>query len=163
MATVVRATSADLVTMATAFNALKSQVGAGSHFHLDACERSVKSANASDLASSLTLCNELINVLRFHFADTLALKAADATSLPAVGAAIDLASAITAANLMKASYNTHCASTAKHYNADATNTTSAADATDQTSLNTLLNELKSDVNAHIADGPAAASIRVISM
>ena len=162
MATVVRTTGPETAAWAAAHNDLKAQIGAGSHFHMDACELTVSAANASSLATSLVLCNQLIAVMRFHFADLLALKVADATSLPALNAAVDLTSAQTAANLMKASYNTHRASTTYHYNADATNVTSSADASDQSSLNTLLNELKTDVNAHIADGPAAKSIRVVA-
>lgn len=149
--------------LCTAYNALKSQIGAGSSFHLDASEVTVTAADATDLPTSLALCNNLIGVLTFHFADLLAIKVVDATSLPALGAGVDLTSAVTAANLMKASYNTHRASTAKHYNADATNVVTSADATDQASLNTLLTEMKGDVNAHLASAPAAASLRLLAM
>jgi hypothetical protein len=162
MATKVRNTHPICSTFCTSHNALKAQIGAGSSFHLDQSESTISAANASDLDTSLTLCNQLIAVIRFHFADTLAHKTTDATSLPSLGAGISLATAITAANLMKASYNTHRASTTYHYNADATNVVAAADATDQTSLNTLLNELKTDLNAHMASGPAAASLRLVS-
>lgn len=163
MATVIRMMDPTVSVWASAHNALKAQIGAGSHFHLDASEVTATAANATDLATSLALCNNIIGVLTFHFADTLALKAADTTALPALGAAVDLASAVTAANLCKASYNTHCGLTTKHYNADATNTTSSTNASDQSTLNTLLNEMKSDINAHLADAPAAASVRAISM
>lgn len=134
MATVIRNTLPELATIVAAHNALVTQIGAGSNFHMDKYEvAACSSANASSLATSLTLCNELIYHLRFHFADTVAHKVADTTSLPAIGAAVDLPSAQTAANLMKASYNTHRASTTFHYNADSTNTITSADATDQTS------------------------------
>lgn len=161
MATVVRKTDPDVVVWAGAFNAL-ARLSVGSNFHYDASEITVGSADASDLATSLTLVNELIAVARFHVADTVAHKAADATSMPAVGAAVDLASAITAANALKAWYNTHRASTTYHANADSTNATAASNATDQSSLNTLANELKTDLNAHMATAIAAASFRIVS-
>ncbi len=162
MATVLRNTSPELPTVVAAINDLKAQVGAGSSFHLDQSEVTITAANASDLATSLTLCNNIIGVARFMFADTLAHKVVDATSLPALGAAVDLTSAQTAANLIKASYNTHRASTTYHYNADSTNTITSADATDQSSLNTLLNELKTDINAHMLSGATGDAIRLVS-
>lgn len=163
MATVIRNTFPECAAFVAAHNDLKAQIGPASLFHLDASERTVTAANASDLATSLTLCNNLINTFRFHFADLLAHKAVAASTLPAVGAGIDLASAITAANLMKASHNTECASTARHYTADATNTTAATNASDQSSLNTLLNELKGDLNAHMASAPTGKSLRLVPM
>jgi hypothetical protein len=163
MATVVRLSDPLAAPLCAAVNALKLQIGAGSSFHLDASEVTVTAANASDLATSLTLCNQLIGVFTFHFADLLAHKVVAVSTLPALGAALDLATAITAANLMKASHNTECGSTARHYTADATNTTAAANATDQSSLNTLLNELKTDLNAHMASAPTAPSLRATAL
>lgn len=146
----------------------------GALFHADATSKTtgsfdapvattiaVASANASSLGTSLTLCNELIALVRQHFGDDTAHKAAHSISLPAIGAAIDLASAITAANLIKASYGTHIASTTYHYAADSTNTISAANATDQSSLNTLLNEIKTDFIAHVGSAPQGSSINVL--
>jgi hypothetical protein len=160
MATVIRKTEPSVSVWAPAFNAL-ARLSVGSNFHYDASETTVTAATASDLPTSLALVNNLIGVARFHVADTVAHKAADATSLPAIGAAVDLASAITAANAIKAWYNTHRASTTYHATADATNATTSADATDQTSLNTLANELKTDMNAHMASAIAVASFRVV--
>lgn len=159
MATVVRLSDPLAAPLCAAHNALKLQIGAGSFFHLDASEVTVTAANATVLADSLALCNNLIGVLTFHFADLLAHKVVAASTLPVLGAAIDLASAITAANLMKASHNTECASTARHYTADGTNTTAATNASDLASLITLLNEMKGDINAHVASAPTAPSLR----
>lgn len=159
MATVLRKTDPLVQTIADAHNALKSQIGAGSAFHLDKSERTIGAADAADLATSLVLANDIKAIYEFHLADTLAHKAADAA--PALVKATDLASAETLANAIKADYNTHRASTTYHYNADATNTIASADASDQSSLNTLLNELKTDINAHMASGPAAASLRAV--
>ncbi len=161
MATVLRNTHPAMAPMATAFNSLKAQIGAGSSFHLDASEQTISVANASDLATSLALVNQLLVVYRFHMVDTLAHKVVG-VDLASYAEATDLASAIARANDIKAKYNVHRASTTYHYSADATNVTAAADATDQTSLNTLLNELKVDLNAHMASAPAAASLRLVN-
>ena len=166
MATVIRNTDPVLATVRDAINALKTQIGAGATFHLDAAETVVSAANASDLATSLTLANAIKRVYELHLESAsgleggvLAHKEADAA--PALTTATDLATAITLANAIKADYNTHRASTTYHYNADATNVVTSADATDQTSLNTLLNEIKTDLNAHMASAPSAPSLRLV--
>jgi hypothetical protein len=161
MARVIRKTSPELADIVAAHNDLKLQVGAGALFHLDISEQTITAAASSDAPTSLVLCNNIIGVGRFHLADTLAHKVADATSWPAAGAAVDLASAQTAANLMKATYNTHRASTTYHYNADATNVIAAADASSQGTLDTLLNELKADINLHMASGSAGDALRLV--
>jgi hypothetical protein len=146
--------------VALGVNDAMRRVGAGASFHLDKCEQTITSANATDLPTSLALVNEIWSIYKFHLADTLALKVAG--TAPALVVAVDLATAITLANGIKADYNTHCASVVVHYNADATNTTSSANASDQTTLNTLLNELKTDLTAHLIGGPAAgAMIRLV--
>lgn len=172
MATQWRKTAPELTLIANAHNDLKAQIGAGSSFHMDkgTAEYAVSAANASDLATSLTLVNQIRlillgggGLLASHLADTLAHKVVDTTDAATIAApaATDLTTAITLANQIKSAYNTHIASTTYHYNADATNAVSSANASDQSSLNTLLNEIKTDFNAHIASGPASASIRVI--
>lgn len=149
-----------------------------SSFHRDTSEVTIDAANASDLATSLTLVNQIAAIYYGrtitaiasalggypgHINDDLAHKAADAATLTATYPATDLATAQTLANEIKADYGTHRASATIHDNADATNTISAADATDQSSLNTLLNELKTDINAHMAGAPSTAvrAIRII--
>jgi hypothetical protein len=159
MATRWQRTLPQLDKVAAAINDLKAQIGAGSSFHLDACETTVGAANASDLATSLVLANQIMDVYRFHLADTLAHKVVDPE--PALTKATDLTTAQTLANAIKADYNTHRASTTYHYTADATNVIASADATDQSSLNTLLNEIKTDFNLHMASAPAAKSIRMV--
>ncbi len=161
MATVLRNTDPNASVYVAVHNALKKQIGAGANFHLDISEVVVSAANATDLATSLTLCNQLIGVGVFMLADTLAHKVVDPTSWPALGAGLDLASAITAANLMKATYNTHRASTTYHYTADSTNVSAATNASDQSTLNTLLNDLKTQLLAHMASGPTCPSLRLV--
>jgi len=162
MATLIRRVFPGVTEIVTAHNALIAQIGAGSHFHLGVSEVTVTVANASDLPTSLVLCNYLIGVYRFHFADLLAHKVADATSLPVVGAALDLTTAIAAATLIKASHATHIASTSVNYAADSTNTLLTATPTDQTSLNTFLNAAKTAINAHMADGASTAQLREVA-
>ena len=159
MATAIRNTDPVLKSVCDAHNSLKVQVGAGAKFHLDASERAVTAANASDLATSLTLVNQILDVYQFHMADTLAHKVAG-VALASYAKATSLATAITRANDIKSKFNTHRASTTYHYNADG-GTVAAADATDQSSLNTLLNEIKGDLNTHLADGPSAPSLRLV--
>jgi hypothetical protein len=120
----------------------------------------VTAANASDLATSLTLVNNIRSVLVEHFADTFAHNTALSGAIAALPAT-DLASAITLANEEKADYNTHRTAASVHFTNDATNATAAADASDQSTLNTLLNELKTDINAHIAGALAGQHIQLI--
>lgn len=117
----------------------------------------VTAANATDLATSLTLGNQIIGFYIRHFADTVMHKAADATSLPADGACVDLASSITAMTLLKATHATHIASTTVHATADSTNTLLTTTPSDQTTLNTFLNAAKTAINAHSAAGLAGYS------
>jgi hypothetical protein len=160
----------DLLASAVAaqFNEFKREIAANnSKVHADVtCTETeagatlaVASANASDLATSITLANELKLVYETHLADAVAHKLADAA--PALTAASDLATGITLANAIKADYEVHRASTTYHYTADATNTIAAVNASDQSSLNTLLNELKTDINAHIAAAFTTRSIKII--
>lgn len=142
------------------------EAAVSTNFHLQVSQDAagtalaVTSANASDLATLLTLTNEIISVGKNHLLDTGAHKASDAVSWPAFGAAVDLATAQTALNLMKASYNTHIALTTKHYNADAANGIIAADGSNQATCETLANEIKTDLTAHIASGLAGDTIEL---
>lgn len=174
MATQVRRVEPHDAAWAALINALKAQLGAGSSFHLDASEITVSAANATDLASSLVLVNQLKHVYNGpkgsapypgHRLDTgsgLAHKVADTTNSISSADATDLASAITLANELKAEFNAHIASTTFHYTADATNTVATANASDQTTLNALVNQLKTSLNAHMASAPSAPSVRLIS-
>ncbi len=170
MATTIRNTNPVLPAMRDMFNALKKQIGGGAAFHLDAAEtdRQISSANASDLATSLVLVNELRAKYALHVgADNagagMAHKVQDVTNVVSAAVATDLATGITLGNAIKTAYEAHRASTTYHQNADSTNTIAASNASDQSSLNTLLNELKGDFNAHMASAPtnSAPSIRLV--
>jgi hypothetical protein len=140
---------------------IAERVGAGSSFHLDPVSSAITASNASDLATSLTLCKQIVGVYLTHLDNDAAHKLKDPKPSVTVESVVSLATAITAANTIKGDYNTHRASTTYHYNADGTNVTSASDATDQSSLNTLLNELKTDLNAHLASGPTGALAQLV--
>lgn len=150
-------------TSAGAFKILRAPTPAAAlSIHYDRGEYTVTAANASSLATSLTLTKALIYAYGVHIADLLAHDAADSTNTVAstTDDVINLATAITAANQIKAAYNAHRAQSGVHPNDDSGHQTTSSDATDQSSLNTLLNELKSDFNAHIASGLSAPSLRV---
>lgn len=159
MSTKVRNTDPLAATMVSQLKMLAERTGAGASFHLDADTNPVSAANATDLATSLVLANQLKGVYEDHLDDDAKHKLKDPK--PALVAASTLATAITLANAIKADYNPHRASTTYHYNADATNVVTSADATDQSSLNTLLNEIKTDLNAHIGSGPTGALARLV--
>lgn len=112
----------------------------------------VLSANASDLATAITLVNEEKAKVNTHLASVVNLGAHLAASAASIAAAdaTDQATAITLANEIKADYNTHRTESGVHLNNDTTNAVSSADATDLATLQTLVNEIKTDYNAHIA-------------
>lgn len=166
MATVWYQTWGQAPLVANAHNDLKKQIGAGAFFHLDAYENPVASANATNLATAVTLVNEIRAVYEFHRGDTLALKAADGVAIAQAAANPNagdggLAQAILLANDIKAKYNVHIASAVFHYNADAANAVATANATVLADLLTLLNAIKAAFNLHMASAPTSKSIRVL--
>ncbi len=158
---------ADLISIAADSVAFSAPGLADPGAHNDVSEKTIASAAATNLATSVTLTNEILSWYAFHMADTLAHKTAGVAlaDYTPVGSSLTnaekLAAAILLANDVKAKYNTHRASTTYHYTADGTNVIAAADATDQASLNTLLIELKADLNLHAASGVAAQSVRLV--
>lgn len=120
----------------------------------------VGAANASDLPTLVTLCEELRVIYALHIADKVAHKVADGVDVIAAATVTNLATAQTFLNELKADYNLHIASTTYHYNADATNAITAAAASDQGTSQTLANELKTDLNAHILLALAGHGVRV---
>ena len=159
MATVLRRTDPLMSVIVTAHNDLKAQIGAGSHYHLDAYETPVSAANGDGtLATALTLVNQIMAIYLAHIGDTLAHKVAQTP--PALVKATDLASAITLANAMKADFNTNDGSTTYHYTAD-TGDEATTNASDQGTLDTLLNAFKVTLNAHMANAPSAKSLRLV--
>lgn len=170
-----RVTDALLYALIAQHNA-KQEASVSAFFHADTTQvtsasdyrnptvtaLAVTAANATDLATSLTLVNQEKLILNIHFQDPRAHNSA-VTAVVATANATDLATANTLANALKTAYNTggHINASNVHFNNDATNTIAAAAATDQTTLNTLLNELKTDVNAHIISAPLGAMIQIV--
>lgn len=120
----------------------------------------VTAPNATNLATSIALANDLKHVWNAHCVDALAHNTAVSPVTTAADAS-DLATGQTLANDIKSKYGTHLAAAGVHFNNDATNTIAAADASDQGTLNTLLNELKTDLNAHINGALGGSSIQLV--
>lgn len=115
----------------------------------------VGAANASDLATLITVTNEIKATYNDHGQDDHVHDVADTANVIAAADATDLATAMAVLNEAKADHNTHRSESGVHANNDAGNAIAAADATDQASAETLANELKTDVNAHIAAATAS--------
>lgn len=129
--------------------------------HKDADERTVTTADASSLDTSIELARALVERYAAHRADTLHHKAADSTNTVATAKAsiVDLASVITAANQLKVALNAHASQSGVHVVNDASLSVSTTDASDQGTANTLLNALKTAMNAHFARAYATTSWR----
>lgn len=168
MALVVRRLDPLASVLAKAVNGIRTQIGAGAHFHLDASEVVPTSAASTDTPTAVALSNQLASVYKFHVADTLANQAADTTNVQAVALAnpaagdLGLAGAIALANDLKAKYNAHLTQSGVHYNNDATNTVAAANATDSASLVTLANAIRTALLAHLANATVGQSVRLVS-
>lgn len=123
----------------------------------------IRSPNASDLATSLVLTNELRRAIIAHCASTGDQGIHKAASAIAISApvATDLATAYTLINELKADYNTHLTESGVHLKNDSTNSVSSADANSQGSLNTLANEIKTDMNAHRLGSMSAGFIAAL--
>jgi hypothetical protein len=167
MATVLRKTDPLVAVLATAFNTLKTQIGAGAFKHFDASERvltftTLSGAAAADELAAIDATNQLKAIYEFHIRDTLAHSITQAAE-PTLVVATSLATAYTLANAIKVDYALHIADTDMHPNADATNTVAAADATTLGSLQTLVNEMKNTtaLQAHMASAPSAPSLRAV--
>jgi galactitol-specific phosphotransferase system IIB component len=149
-------------SVASFFHADITQKTSGGDFAPTVANDTASAANATDLATSLTLVNQLKGVTDRHFVDTRAHNTA-VSAVTTLADATDLTTAIALANDIKSRYNTggHVNGSNIHFNNDSTNTIAAANATDQTTLDTLLNELKTDVNAHIISAPLGAMIQLV--
>lgn len=127
----------------------------------------VTAAAATNLATSITLANQLKAVFNRHIADALddhgcgAHAVADATNVVTTAdAATLLAEVQTLLNAIKTKFNAHLTQASVHANNDGTNTEATADATDQTTANALATSLKAKLNAHMASAPAGHGLRV---
>lgn len=131
--------------------------------HLDADERTVSTADAASLDTSIELARALVERYAAHRADTLHHKAADSTNTVATAKAsiVDLTTVIAAANQLKAALNAHASQSGVHVVNDASLSIATTDASDQGTANTLLNAIKTAMNAHFARAYATTSWRAI--
>lgn len=166
-----------LPAMVSSFNAMRAGVAASdSKFHKGVTSTTsgdftaktsspllVTAANATNLATSITLVNNIKKVYNLHCADALSHKEADtANDVTTADAATTLAQVETLAIALKAAYNLHIADTTYHYTADTSNAVSSADpSNNQTDTDTLLNEMKGDLNAHIVGAVAGDCLELI--
>jgi phosphoserine phosphatase len=123
----------------------------------------IRSPNASDLATSLVLANEVRAAAIAHFASTgdQGIHMTASTEVIAAPVATDLASAYVIANEVKADFTDHLDESGVHLKTDSTNTVTSADADSQAKLNTLLNEIKTDMNAHRLGSMSAGFIAAL--
>lgn len=121
----------------------------------------ITAANATNLATSLTLIAELRGKLNTHYADTIAHDTAVSAASTSV-AATNTATVVTEVNILKGELNAHFTAASVHFNNDSTNTITSATATDQTTADTMLNEIKTAVNAHMKAAPGGAFINLVN-
>lgn len=173
MSTEVRKGTDTVITALVAAHNARQLAAVASFFHADVSQTvvgatlAVSAANASDLATSLTLANQVKGIYNTHVRDGVVPGNGAAGSHKTQGATVttadatDLPTGIALANAIKTAYTAHIASSAMHYTVDAANPIAAANASDQATLNTLLNELKTDLNLHMASGPVGAMIKLV--
>lgn len=118
---------------------------------------------ATDLASSISLANELKGKLAYHLADDSAHLIADDVNVNFDGYALasDLATVELLANAMKVDYTAHLSQSGVHLNNDSTNTITAADATDQSTSNLLLNDIATKLTAHMGNAGSVQRLVLI--
>jgi hypothetical protein len=124
----------------------------------------IRSANSSSLATSITLANELRAAIVAHLASTGHQGVHMAASATGIAAPIasSLATGITLAAELKADFNTHLTEAGVHLKNDSTNTVTAAHAiTLQAELDTLLNDIKTQMNAHRLGSMSAGFIAAL--
>lgn len=125
---------------------------------------SVTAANATNLATSLTLGANIRGVMAYHFADADAHLKADIVNVDfttdGYGLQAGTVGAVVAfANCAKVDFNRHLSQSGVHRKTD-TNVIATADATDQTSADTLLNAIKAALNTHMAGAPPVGRISI---
>lgn len=148
-------------SVAALFHADKTQKSSGHYLSPVVVNDTVTVADGTDMATAVTLVNEVKKVLDRHHADDLAHNTATSAAIT-IADATNTATAVTLANDLKAKYTVHITAANVHFNNDGTNTITNANATDQTTLNTLVNELKAKINPHIISAPVGSMIRLVA-
>lgn len=121
----------------------------------------ITAANATDLATGITLANEAKGAFNRHCADAVAHLVADTVNTITSANASTQGTLNTLLNELKADFNTHMAQAGVHFTNEAANTIVAADSTDLASSQTLATAVKAAYNAHIILSIAAPSITLV--
>lgn len=122
----------------------------------------VTAATAVDLPTSITLANQIRQVLNQMMADSVAHLVADTTNPVSAAVAVDLPSVETLLNACKTSFNAHLTQANVHINNDTNNNVATANATDLPSSEALANALKTAINAHLGSAPAGESVTLLN-
>lgn len=122
----------------------------------------VSAANGTDLPSTITLANQIRQVLNQHMADSVAHVNADTTNPVVAAVAVDLPSVETLLNACKTSFNAHLAQANVHVFNDGANTVATANASDLPTSEALANALKTAINAHMAAAPVGESVTIVA-
>jgi hypothetical protein len=156
--------------MAFAFNAMQSEVVTDG-YHRDLTQYTtpvpvfaqasivltqvtVSAANATTLATLVTLTNNLLGVLNTHMLDAQAHLKADVVNAPTVDGynqAVDLPSCEVLLNAMKLLFTAHLTQSGVHPNNDTTVYGLPTNAVDETTSQNLANAMKTAVNTHMAN------------
>jgi hypothetical protein len=121
----------------------------------------VTAANATNLATSLTLTNQLKGVFGAHCKDDSSHLIKDlVNSMDGYADATNLATVQVVLNALKVKYNAHLSQSGVHVVNDP-NTVATANATDQSTANALANALKAALNIHLASGPGVGRVVVL--
>lgn len=118
----------------------------------------VEAANASNLATALTLAADVKLILGYHFRDALA-HAEETIPTWTAPDPTDEATLVTWCAELKVKYNGHLENTDAHQKTDITNAIAATTPANLAECITLLNEAKTDLNAHILDAPLTPKIK----
>jgi hypothetical protein len=154
--------------LSDAINSLKTQIGAGSNYHLDKAEYSVTAPDADTAPKAYVLANQLLAVCIFHAQDLLAHKAFPAgdggDEILAFVKATDDTTCIALVLALAEWYTDHIGLTSAHYSADSTNTLTSLTVTTIGQAETVATDMKAKLNAHFSSdtlaGPSAPSIRL---
>ena len=129
---------------------------AGTLYHADASP-AISAADATDLATAITLANAIKASLNTHEASACDATtgqgvhmAADATNTVTAANATDLTTLITLTTQERGKSISHVGATTPHPVADATNVPSVTVATDAATAVTLVNDIKTKLNGHFA-------------
>jgi hypothetical protein len=131
-------------------------------FNPSASTLAVTATNATDLPSSITLANQIRQVLNQHMADSVSHVSADGTNPVSTAVAVDLTSVEALLNACKTAFNAHLTQSGVHVFNDGINTVSTSNATHLASSEALANALKTAINAHMGAAPTGESVAMVA-